>query len=191
MFWNRSRRAIAELGLITLLIAFWFLFNAGFNGWEGGFGIGSRYLVIAIPFFGLMILEVRGGLRHLVTAIGILSIFLSLAAVAVDPQPSGSIPRPMEQYLLPLLFTGRFSERVPLTPPWSAATFTGHTSVNRVAADEPAPFVTAAPDSAAAEWASFNLGEPFFGPGSAASLLPIVLIIVIASAAILRKAAVE
>jgi hypothetical protein len=188
LFWNRSRRAIAELRLITLMIAFWILFNAGFNGWEGGFGIGSRYLVIAIPFLGLMILEVRGGLRRLVVAIGALSIFLNFAAVAVDPQPSGSIPRPMEQYILPLLFTGHFSSRVPITPPWSAATFTGHTSVNRVAADEPAPFVTAPPDGAASEWASFNLGEPFFGPGHATSLLPIVLIMIAGSAAIVRQA---
>lgn len=191
LFWNRSRRAIPELRLLTLLIAFWIFFNAGFNGWEGGFGIGSRYLVIAIPFLGLMILEVRGGLRTLVVAIGALSIFFNFAAVAVDPQPSGSIPRPMEQYILPLLFTGHFSSTVPITLPWSSTTFTGHTSVNRVAADEPAPFVTAPPDAAASEWASFNLGEPFLGPGNAASLLPILLIMIAGSAAILRKAATE
>jgi hypothetical protein len=191
LFWSRSRRSIAELRLITLLIAFWILFNAGFNGWEGGFGIGSRYLVIAIPFLGLMILEIRGGLRKLVVAIGALSIFFNFAAVAVDPQPSGSIPRPLEQYILPLLFTGRFSPSVPITSPWSAATFTGHTSVNRVAADEPAPFVTSPPDSAPSEWASFNLGEPFLGPGNAASLVPILLILFVGSAAILRKAAPE
>jgi hypothetical protein len=54
------------------------------------------------------------------------------------------------------------------------------------AADEPAPFVTSPPDSAPSEWASFNLGEPFLGPGNAASLMPILLIMLGGSAAILE-----
>jgi hypothetical protein len=117
----------------------------------------------------------------------LVSLLLNFAAVAVDPQPSATIPRPMSQYILPLLLTGRFAPDVPITAPWSAATFTGHTSVNRMAVDEAVPFTRHPPGSPASEWASFNLGEAFFGAGSAMSLLPIAAILIFGSAVILRK----
>jgi hypothetical protein len=186
--WWRSRREMAQMGAILLIAAIFFGFNVTFNGWEGGFGIGARYLVPLIPLLGLAMLKVRGLLRPLTVALALLSAFLNFAAVAVDPQPSATIPRPMTQYILPLLFTGHFSERVPITAPWSARTFTGHASVNRLAIDEAIPFTRHAPGSPASEWASFNLGEPFFGAGSAMSLLPIVVILVAGAAAIVIRA---
>ncbi len=67
----------------------------------------------------------------------------------------------------------------PDPPPWSAATFTGHTSVNRFTHDEPVVFFRHPPGSLSAEWASFNLGEPFFGAGDARSLIPIAAILAI------------
>jgi hypothetical protein len=188
ILWLRSRREWTQLAAISAISAFFFAFNVTFNGWEGGFGIGARYLVPLIPLFGLLMLELRGFLRPLTVALAVLSVLLNFAAVAVDPQPSGTIPRPVTQYILPLLLTGHFSPDIPITPPWSAATFTGHTSVNRLTVDEAIPFTRHPPGSPASEWASFNLGEPFFGAGSAMSLLPIGVILMFGAAAILRKA---
>src|SRR5438093_1519659 len=115
------------------------------------------------------------------------SFTFNFAAAAVDPQPSASIERPLTQYIFPLLFHGRFSPDVPITPPWSAATFTGHTSVNRMTFDEAIVFTRHPPGSNAAEWASFNLGEPLFGAGDARSLIPIALLMLTAFVAVAWK----
>lgn len=171
--WWRDRRVECTLA-ITAIIAL-VAFNVSFNGWEAGFGVGGRYLVPLIPLFGVAIAYSRR--LKLIAALGVVSLVINFAAAAVDPQPSGTIPRPVSEYLLPLLTAGHFSERVPITPPWSAATFTGHTSVNRMTYDEAIVFSRHSPGSEASEWASFNLGELLTGPGDARSLIPISLLI--------------
>lgn len=178
-----------ERGLLAVVVAVsvvFFGFNVCFNGWEGGFGIGARYLVPLIPLWGLALLHARP--RGLVAALGVVSLAINFTAAAVDPQPSGTIPRPLTQYLFPLLVHGTFSSDVPITRPWSAETFTGHTSVNRLAHDEAIVFTRHAPGSVVAEWSSFNLGEPFWGPGDLRSLLPILAFLVAGIATILHRA---
>ncbi|MDP9360596.1 MAG: hypothetical protein M3P29_04000, partial [Acidobacteriota bacterium] len=169
-----------------VVIASFFAFNVSFNGWEAGFGIGGRYLVPLIPLFGVALLRVRS--RALVGAVAAISFAVNFAAAAVDPQPSATIPRPLTQYIVPLLLSGHFSPSVPITPPWSAATFTGHTSVNRMTFDEAIVFSRHPPGTTASEWASFNLGELLFGPGDARSLIPIALVILAGGFAIVRLA---
>jgi hypothetical protein len=183
--WWRMERTICAAALAV--IAAFFAFNISFNGWEGGFGIGGRYLVPIIPLMMMALLHLR---RRRAIACGAmaLSFAINFAATAVDPQPSATIPRPLTQYILPLLVTGHFSPAVPITPPWSAATFTGHTSVNRMTLDEAIVFARHAPDDAASEWASFNAGELATGPGDARSLIPIALIILGGGFAIARMA---
>ena len=176
-------RAILAISIIFIGV------NACFNGWDGGFGIGARYLVPLIPLWGCGAAAL-GGVRWRRTfiALAAISFAINFTAVAVDPQPSASIPRPLTQYLCPLLIRGHFGNDVPITPPWSAATFTGHTSVNRMAHDEAIVFQRHAPGSLESEWASFNLAEPLFGAGDARSLIPIVLLMALGGAAILAKA---
>jgi hypothetical protein len=171
-WWRRERVACAAA---IVVIAVFIVFNASFNGWDGGFGIGGRYLTPLIPLFGIALLHVRW--RALASVAAAISFVINVAATAVDPQPSGSIPRPLTQYIAPLLMHGQFPADVPITPPWSSATFTGHTSVNRMALDEAVVFARHAPASEASEWASFNLGELATGPGDARSLIPILLVI--------------
>lgn len=178
--WWRERRV--ECALALAAIAALLAFNVSFNGWDGGFGVGGRYLVPLIPLFGIAILYARR--VALTTALAAVSLVFNFAAAAVDPQPSGTIPRPMTQYLLPLLVTGHFSPAVPITPPWSAATYTGHTSVNRLTYDEPVVFLRHPPGSTASEWTSFNLGEAFTGPGDGRSLIPIALLLAAGGAGI-------
>jgi hypothetical protein len=182
-WWRRERIACAAA---ILVIAVFFAFNISFNGWEGGFGIGGRYLVPIIPLFAIALLHMRWlMLAYIAIA---LSFAINFAATSVDPQPSATIPRPLTQYIVPLLITGHFSPAVPITPPWSAATFTGHTSVNRMTLDEAIVFARHAPDDTASEWASFNIGELATGPGDARSLIPIALIILGGGFAIARMA---
>lgn len=182
--WWRAERNICAAVLIV--IAAFFAFNVSFNGWEGGFGIGGRYLVPIIPLLMMALLRVRR--RSLAYVAMALSFAINFAATAVDPQPSATIPRPLTQYIVPLLVHGHFSPAVSITPPWSAATFTGHTSVNRMTLDEAIVFARHAPDESASEWASFNLGELVTGPGDARSLIPIALIILAGAVVIARMA---
>jgi hypothetical protein len=182
--WLRSGRDRAELAAAGLLAAFFFAFNLCFNGWEGGFGIGGRYLVPLIPLAGLALLHCRAWLRPLAVALAAISFAINFTAAVVDPQPSATIPRPLTQYLVPLLLHGRFSPDVPITPPWSAATFTGHTSVNRLTLDEAVVFERHPPGSPESEWASFNLGEAFFGAGDARSLIPLLLVLALGCGAV-------
>ncbi len=185
-YWLRLGQALLPATVAAISILF-IAFNASFNGWEGGFGIGARYLVPLIPLWGVAMLQIRGRWRGLFIALAVASLAINFAATAVDPQPSGTIPRPLTQYIIPLLIHGHFSPTVPITPPWSAATFTGHTSVNRMTFDEAVVFARHPPGSDASEWASFNLGEPLFGAGDARSLIPIALLIVLGCAAIVWK----
>jgi hypothetical protein len=162
------------------------LFNLCYINWDAGFGVGARYLVPLIPLWGLALLRVRW--RALVVVLGVLSFAINFAATAVDPQPSATIPRPLTQYIVPLLIDGHFSPSVPITAPWSAQTFTGHTSVNRLAHDEAVVFRRHPPGSLESECSSFNLGELVFGPGDARSLIPFAVVFAAAVAAILWKA---
>jgi len=180
--WWRDRRV--ECALALAAIATLFALNVCFNGWDGGFGVGGRYLVPLVPLFGIAILYARR--VALTVAAAVVSLAINFTAAAVDPQPSGTIPRPVTQYLLPLLITGHFSPRVPITPPWSAETFTGHTSVNRLTYDEAIVFRRHPPGSTASEWTSFNLGEAFTGPGDARSLIPLALLLLAGVAGIAR-----
>jgi hypothetical protein len=183
VWWRRERIACAAaIAVIVVFVAF----NTSFNGWEGGFGIGGRYLTPLIPLFGIALLHVRW--RTLAIMAAVASFATNFAAVAVDPQPSGSIPRPLTQYITPLLIHGHFAPAVPITPPWSWTTFTGHTSVNRMTPDESIVFARHPAGSEASEWASFNLGELATGPGEASSLIPIALVMLAAGFVIARLA---
>ena len=186
--WFRTRKEMRELMAIVLVFVIFFAINASFNGWDGGFGVGGRYLVPTIPLLALALFRCPLKWRWMVSGLAAVSFVFNFAATAVDPQPSGTIPSPLTQYIFPLLIQGHFSPNVPITPPWSAATFTGHTSVNRMTFDEAIVFSRHPPGSPPSEWASFNLGEPFFGAGEALSLLPIGLVLLLGGIAIRRKA---
>ena len=161
--WWRAEPTTCAAALIV--IAAFFAFNVSFNGWEGGFGIGGRYLVADHS-------TVDDGVAARPAADGRVRRDRSFVRDQFRRRRSrtaavGDDPRPLTQYIVPLLPTRTLSLAVPITPPWSAATFTGHTSVNRMTLDEAIVFTRHAPDDTASEWASFNIGELATGPGDA------------------------
>ena len=158
----RDRMVWAIFGVLLLL-------NASFNGWHGGYAVGPRYLVAAIP---LLMLGLQPTRRIVLIAFATVSVIFNFAVTAVDPQPPDVLRDPIGKYAIPSLLVGRAApdERAP----WLHELYTGHTSTNRVAPDEMLPFKKHAPGSRESEWASFNLGELLFGPGSLLSLLPLV-----------------
>lgn len=167
----RSRRAAAWT--IAVIAALSLLLNASFNGWHGGYTAGPRYLLQIVPLLALGLIEMHGRARLLTGALGAVSLLFNFAVTAVDPQPPDILRDPIGRYALPALLTGRALEDEKV--PWLAELYAGHTSTNRVAADELLQFQKHAPGSRESEWASFNAGELLSGPGSPASLLPWLL----------------
>lgn len=176
--WLSWRKGWLERSTILCIVAstgYMLLANSSFNGWHGGYSIGPRYLVPIIPLLGLLLLSVARRMRVLWIALGALSLILNFAATVVDPQPPDILREPLGRYALPALLFGSVDPQDESVPVWIGQFYTGHVGTNRVAADEILPFKKHAPGSAANEWASFNLGEILFQPGSALSLIPMLL----------------
>lgn len=166
-----SRKWMIAAAFVLLL-----LLNASFNGWHGGYAVGPRYLVVAIPLLALGIACMLPRARLLAAIAGGVSLLFNFAVTAVDPQPPDNLRDPIGRYALPSLLAGGVAEDDATVPAWIRGFYTGHTSTNRVAPDELLPFRKHAPGSRESEWASFNLGELVFGPGAFASLVPWLLI---------------
>lgn len=167
--------ARGELLVIAACLLVFFGFNVTFNNWEGGFGIGPRYLLPVIPLLAILLFPLTRLMRPLWVILAPASLILNFVAVAVDPQPSGSIAHPFRDYLFPLFLEGRIGPDVPLMQPWMNQFVIGHVGVNLHSMDQIIPMAKHAPDSYSSTWASFNLGETLFGVGSLVSLVPLAI----------------
>ncbi len=84
--WLRSKILRAEAWLVVSVLAFFLLFISTFNGWHGGWAVGPRYLVPALPFLALPAID---GFKHLFKTgcvLAVVSIAINLLVTAVDPQ---------------------------------------------------------------------------------------------------------
>lgn len=168
-------RTHRELAVIVLVVSATFLtFNLCFNNWEGGFGIGPRYIVPIVPLLACALLVKPPRMRVAFAVLVAYSFLTNFAATAVDPQPSGSIAMPLERYIYPLLIKGSYPPSTLDRYPWTPLTYHGHTSVGRQHVLELTPFALFRPDSRESEWASWNGGEFLFGPGEVASVVPVL-----------------
>jgi hypothetical protein len=93
------------------------LLNAGLVDWHGGWAVGPRYLVPALPFlasgaigFARSWPKARGPRRGLAALAGLaitVSIAMMAIATAVRPEVPLTVQRPYPEYLWPLLARGR------------------------------------------------------------------------------------
>jgi hypothetical protein len=186
MLRSRVQRVVAALiAAATILL---FAINASFNGWHGGYTIGPRYILGVIPLLMLAAHYAAARLRLLYAVLAAIALVFNFAATAVDPQPPDILRDPLGRYEIPALLFGGAGPNDQAVPIWIRQLYTGHTSTNRVAADELMPFSRHAPGSPETEWASFNLGELLFGAGSAASLIPFFALMAVGIAVALKLA---
>ncbi len=68
------------------ILAFSLLFITTFNGWHGGWAVGPRYLVPAVPFLALPLTYSFGRFFKTACVLAILSLAINLIVTAVDPQ---------------------------------------------------------------------------------------------------------
>jgi hypothetical protein len=188
LMWRR-REWRWPLGAILATVGFFLLFNASFNAWAGGWGIGPRYILPIVPLLAVLMIPALGRLRPVWIATALLSLFFNIAATAVDPQVPERVEDPLSHYVLPALFTGQLGSTDDVLPGFRRY-YTGHTSISRVTVDDGMPFRLHKPGTPETEWASFNLGELIFGAGSLMSLLPFLLIAGAASGFLVWRAGV-
>jgi hypothetical protein len=116
----RGGRFRSEAWLFAAIVVFFLLFNCSFNGWTGGYGVGPRYLVPALPFLALPLALAAGRFFRTTAVLTGLSVVLLFVATAVDPQcplgVSGAgrvLDRaqwrysPLTEYEFPFLVLGR------------------------------------------------------------------------------------
>ena len=190
----RDVRVRTEALTCATIAAFYFLFTISFNAWQGGSGVGPRYLVPAIPFLALALPHAISRLPRVTTVLAAASIALQLLTTAVDPQvPIVEVPgrplwkeSPITEYLLPLFLTGRadplvdavvggregLRERAANLP---IAQVRGPVSANTIGMYEGWFYMQFAAGSPEANVNSFNVGELVF-PGSRLSLTPLLII---------------
>jgi hypothetical protein len=117
--WGRRTEAV-----VCVVIAASFVWlNSSLVDWQGGWAMGPRYLIPALPFLSVLVVGVvprspprdaashavcvggAGGALVLVAA----SAVLMLAGTAVHPEPPMDMQHPFTEYLLPALWRGELS----------------------------------------------------------------------------------
>ncbi len=89
--WLREKTYVAEARLCLGIFAFFFLVNASFNGYHGGFSAGPRYLVPGLPFLALPLVVAfsRNRFSRILTgALAIISVVHQTLLTATDAQNS-------------------------------------------------------------------------------------------------------
>jgi hypothetical protein len=121
--WRRGHRA--EVGVCVSIIVLFLWLNASLVDWQGGWAMGPRYLIPAIPFLvalssGVLVPPAPGSwwaratedprIRHVAAgafaAALALSLALMLIGVAVKPEVDTRVPRPFEDFLWPHFLRG-------------------------------------------------------------------------------------
>jgi len=148
---------------IVIVVSTYVLTIASFNGWNGGWAFGPRYLVPIVPLLGIVMMAPR--FRPLWVIAAIFSVGLNFIATATDPMPSVNLFHPVSRYLVPAFFTGHIGEKTRREAGWPEA--------------QSVPNVALPRDSG-------NLGEFIFGKGTRASVIPIVLWLAAGFAILLR-----
>jgi hypothetical protein len=93
-------------------VAAYFYAISSYSGWDGGNATGPRYLIVALPFFCLLLpplSEIRLALRIVVAGLAAWSFFNMLVIVTVNPMVFSNIRNPLYGELYYRFFRGQFS----------------------------------------------------------------------------------
>ncbi len=159
LFRQSKHRAEAWLAVFIIVFVFWL--NTSLVDWQGGWAMGPRYLIPAIPFLVILAsgLFAKGAIANhwvrnlaaaLVLALGLHSGYMMLMGAAVKPEVPSYIKVPYDNYLRP-----NFAE--------------GKLSISTQGID-----MAGAPKRAEAK--AWNLGQRLFGLTGLWSLLPLLLL---------------
>jgi hypothetical protein len=124
LFRQRTWRSEAVLWLGSVIV--YFLFATSYYSWDGGYSLGPRHFIPALPFLILpiaLVLKRRGWVRGLASALILLSIVIVTLATAVHPLNDPRFDDPLSERVLPLLLGIQPNAAHPALPAatlWSA-----------------------------------------------------------------------
>lgn len=104
---DASRRA--EAGVALGIFLYYWLLQSGHATWNGGWAIGPRHVVPAIPFLGLGLLVALSLWPKASKVAGAISIALMLMTTAVGPEVPEQIENPYAEFVLPHFMAGELS----------------------------------------------------------------------------------
>lgn len=195
--WTGWRRLHAESTtrstttcIAAIFLTLWLL-HSSFNGWDGGYSFGPRYLIPTLPFLCLLLPPAFAALPKWAARLASISFVIMFLANAVNPLIPNNYIEPHSQFLLPLL-AGRSIRLIDSHnhPPTFDTTYEPPISSNpRSIAEYGFPKSMFPPGSAESRWSAFNMSEGFF-PESRLSLAPLLLAFALAArslCAALRK----
>jgi hypothetical protein len=110
VLWRRGFRA--EVGVLLGAPLVFFLFNASSAMWQGGFGVGPRYVVASLPFLalaagiGVARLWQTRALRPFIVALVVWSFFAIWAETIGGQAFPDTTPNPLFDFSLPKLAAG-------------------------------------------------------------------------------------
>jgi hypothetical protein len=128
-FLLRDRRVRSEAVVCVAVALLYLALNASLTDWHGGWGMGPRHLVAALPFLTILAAGVAAaGPRRAVMIAGggaaVLSMFLMLVGTSVKPEVPRVEERPFGAVLLPAFLEGRLAQN---TQSIDMVTGRGHT----------------------------------------------------------------
>jgi hypothetical protein len=124
-----SDRRFRPEGAVCVAVALLYVgLNASLSDWHGGWGMGPRHLVAALPFLALAVagigvagfritagrfVAISAWTQTTIRATGALAIgysmFLMLVGTAVKPEVPRDVYQPYQQFLFPAFFDGRLA----------------------------------------------------------------------------------
>jgi hypothetical protein len=111
-----DRRFRAEGGVCVAVALLYLGLNASLSDWHGGWGMGPRHLVAALPFLAVAVAGVGAAALRVTAAVRtagalaiVYSMFLMLVGTAVKPEVPRDVYRPYQHFLLPAFFDGRLA----------------------------------------------------------------------------------
>jgi hypothetical protein len=117
--WWRSRERRPEFWVAATSVLSFFLFNASSGMWWGGFAVGPRYLLPALPFLALPIIFVfrewgrQWWLRVLLTLLALWSLIATWGlTLAEQAFPSDAIQNPFTGYAWPNWQAGNIARNI-------------------------------------------------------------------------------
>ena len=103
----RERKMVAELIAIAATAIVFIIVISGFNGWNGGWAFGPRYLLPIIPLLGVTMMFAATLARPLWLLLAALSVAINFIATGVGPMPPDTLKDPLRQWYLPIFSTGQ------------------------------------------------------------------------------------